>query len=193
MSLGTSFSEMFRVGVRESRAAMSRGGLMAMLNAERAEHVGGLLGRLDAHEISGLLHDMSGPFNFRLHSGDIDSKLVHSAERVSSLAAMTIVADVHRERGAGAPAATVVAWLIDGFCAWIDTGVATDSIAAHDSESGKAAALMASTANLALDSELAANVRMLAVSRFAAALGSIDVVIRVPGGVLQPKRGGANG
>lgn len=181
------------MGVRESRAAMTRGGLMAMLNAERAAHVDGLLARLDPQEVAGLLHDMSGPFNFRLLSTDVDTKIVHSAERVSSLAAMTIVADVRRDWGGGQPAVSVVNWLIDGFCLWIDTGVANENCSAQESESGRAAILMAESSGLLVQSGAAASVRMLAVSRFAAALGSIDVVIRVPHGVIQAGQGSAHG
>lgn len=171
-------SDSFRMGVREAAAAMCRGGLLSLLNVERAGQAAHLLEAFEPQAIAALLHDMSGPFNFRLLSTDIDTRLVHSADRVSSLVAMAIAEDVRVEQGAGHEPELVSKRLIEAFCAWIDVGNAVSCIPISRSEAGRIAALMAF--DVRVDSSEAANVRMLAVARFAAALGAIGVVLRVP-------------
>lgn len=166
------------MGVREAAAAMSRGGLLSLLNMDRAAQAADVLKDFEPNAIAAFLHDMSGPFNFRLLSTDVDSRIVHSADKVSSFIAMAIAADVLAEQGAGKNPQQAAEHLIEAFCAWIDTGNAVLGAPANQTEAGKVAALMAESA--AIDSLQASNTRMLAVARFAAALGTIGVVLRVP-------------
>lgn len=177
-------SEIFRMGVREAVAALSKGGLIAHLNAERVAHARVVLKDMEPEAVAAMLHDMAGPFNFRMSAKDVDSRLVHSAEKVSTTAAVLVVMDVLAAGTHGASETEAIEVLSEAFCSWIDYGKAIPSQADHQSESICAAQLMAATSGQAIDSAEAARVRCLAVSRFAAALGSMQVALRVPEAVM---------
>lgn len=173
-------SESFRMGMREGSKAMSGGGLLSQVNLERCGQIEAVFGSGEAADIAAVLHEMAGPFNMRMRSGDIETPFVASAERMSSALAMTIIVDVVK---AGCAPLDVLRVLADAMCAWIDTASpSAGSDDAQGSQSALAARLMAESCGFPLKSREASYARLHALSRFAPALGVVETVLRVPAG-----------
>lgn len=166
--------------MREGRKAMSGGGLLSLINIERIKQIEAVICAGDAKKIAAALHEMSGPFNVRLQSADIDAAIVVHADRMSSALAMTIIADVAKP--GDAPQELLQA-LADAMCTWIDTGrpLPADENGG-EFQSALASRLMAESTGFALSSPQAAKIRLLALSRFAPAIGVTEAVLRVPVG-----------
>lgn len=173
-------SESFRMGMREGRKAMSGGGLLSLVNLERCKQIEAVLSEGEAAGIAAVLHEMSGPFNVRLQSADIDTAIVAHADRMSSALAMTIIVDVVK---AGEAPLDVLRALSEAMCTWIDTASPfSGSAEARGGQSVLAARLMAESCGHSPESPEAGHVRLHALSRFAPALGVVETVLRIPAG-----------
>ncbi len=170
-------SEQFRMGMRETRKALTGGGLLASVNHERIEQVKLAFESGAPDAICGALHEMAGPFNLRMLSTDVDSKLSARAELISTRLAITIAADVVRT---GKPALDSLEVLVDAMCHWIDTGLPGSGVAFEDSQSGKAARFMAEDSGKDVGSAEATAMRLHLLARFGPALGAAETVLRMP-------------
>ena len=170
-------SDQFRMGMREARKALTGGGLLALLNAERVEQVRHAFESGDAEAICGALHEMAGPFNLRMLSSDVDSQLSAKAELISTRLAITIASDISTE---GKSALEVLTGLVDAMCHWIDTGRPYEGPGSDEAQSGKAARFMAEDSGISLDSAHAVAMRLHLLSRFGPSLGAAETVLRIP-------------
>ncbi len=170
-------SDQFRMGMRETRKALTGGGLLASVNRERIEQVKLAFEGGDPEAICGALHEMAGPFNLRMLSADVDSQLSARAELISTRLAITIAAD-SIQPGMSALASLEV--LAEAMCQWIDTGLPKTGVASEDSQSGKSARFMAEDAGMEVGGPEAAAMRLHLLARFGPALGAAETVLRIP-------------
>lgn len=170
-------SSSFRMGMRETRKALTGGGLLGSVNRERIEQVKLAFEGGDPEAICGALHEMAGPFNPRMLSTDVDSKLSARAELISTRLAITIAADVIKP---GMSALASLDALAEAMCQWIDTGLPGADVAPEDSQSGKAARFMAEDAGMQVGCAEAAAMRLHLLARFGPALGATETVLRIP-------------
>ena len=184
-------SDTFRMGMRETRAAMTRGALLAQVRLPRVQDARALVLSRNPEKLAGMLHDIAGPLNLMGRHEDVGSEISHRAGRASACAALAILWDLHGAAVAQSPASDYAREMADSFCRWIDRGVAVDGLHGDSSESKMISAFL--TQQSEANDAACARLRLNVVLRFAPALGALCTVLDVPEGVIQPREQEAAG